>query len=136
MINVSILITFSRNAYQFQLNMRYMFCVCLHIVRSNTHCVVFLFCFSLSCLLYVASFSGLSLFIVPSVFSNLFSQAHLTICINFLVQIFLQLQYSNVILNPYRLFQAKLKMQTIRVHVFIRFSLPILVKQKLKYENE
>ena len=34
--------------------------------------VVFLFCFSSSCLLYVASFSGLSFFDYPSVFSNIY----------------------------------------------------------------
>jgi len=40
-------------------------CVCLHILVSNTHCVVFLFCFSSSCVSYVASFSGLSIFDLP-----------------------------------------------------------------------
>ena len=34
--------------------------------------VVFLFCFFSSCLLYVASFSGLSFFDYPSVFSNIY----------------------------------------------------------------
>jgi len=43
--------------------------VCLCIVMSNTYHVVFLFCFSLSCVPYVASFSGLSIFVDPSVFS-------------------------------------------------------------------
>ena len=36
--------------------------VCLHIVVSNTYCVVFLFCCSLSCVPYVANFSGLSIY--------------------------------------------------------------------------
>ena len=36
-----------------------LFCVCLRIVVSNTYCVVFLFCFSSSFVIYVASFSGL-----------------------------------------------------------------------------
>jgi hypothetical protein len=40
----------------------YVICVCLRIVVSNTYCVAFLFCFSSSCVLYVASFSGLSMF--------------------------------------------------------------------------
>jgi len=40
----------------------------LHIVLCNTYCVVFLFCFSSSCVPYVASFSGLSI----SVFSNVY----------------------------------------------------------------
>jgi len=35
------------------------------IVVSNTYCVVFLFCFSSSCVPYVASFSGLSIFDWP-----------------------------------------------------------------------
>ena len=34
----------------------------LSVVGSNTYCVVFLFGFSLSCVPYVASFSGLSIF--------------------------------------------------------------------------
>ena len=34
---------------------------------SNTYCVVFLFCFSSSCVSYVASFSGLSMFDCPFV---------------------------------------------------------------------
>ena len=34
----------------------YVFCVRLHIVVSNTYFVVFLFCFSLSCVPYVARF--------------------------------------------------------------------------------
>ena len=37
----------------------------LHIVVSNTYCVVFLFCFSSSCVPYVASSSGLSIFDCP-----------------------------------------------------------------------
>jgi hypothetical protein len=37
-------------------------CICLHLVVSNTYCVVFLFCFSSSCVRYVASFCGLSIF--------------------------------------------------------------------------
>jgi len=40
----------------------YVICVCLRILESNTYCVVFLFCFSSFCVLYVASFSGLSIF--------------------------------------------------------------------------
>jgi hypothetical protein len=35
----------------------YVMCVCLRIVASNTYCVVFLFCFSSSCVPYVVSFS-------------------------------------------------------------------------------
>jgi hypothetical protein len=37
----------------------YVICICLCIVLSNTYCVVFLLCFSSSCVPYVASFSGL-----------------------------------------------------------------------------
>ena len=40
---------------------------------SNTYCVVFLFCFSSSCVPYVTSFSGLSIFDCRSVFSNVYS---------------------------------------------------------------
>jgi hypothetical protein len=37
----------------------------IYIVVSNTYCVVFLFCLSSSCVLYVASFSGLFIFDCP-----------------------------------------------------------------------
>ena len=50
----------------------YVICVCLRLVVSNTCCVMFLFCFSLSCVPYVAGFSGLSCLIAPSVFSNVY----------------------------------------------------------------
>ena len=43
----------------------YVICVCLHIVVSNTYLVVLLFCISSSCVSYVASFSGLSMFDCP-----------------------------------------------------------------------
>jgi hypothetical protein len=43
--------------------LRYLFC--LRIVMYNTYCVVFLFCLSSSCVPYVASFSGLSIFYYP-----------------------------------------------------------------------
>ena len=46
--------------------------VYMRIVMSNTYCVVFLLCFSSSCVPYVASFSRLSILIVPSVFSNVY----------------------------------------------------------------
>ena len=39
---------------------------------SNTYCVVFLFCLSSSCVPYIASFSGLSILIASSVFSNIY----------------------------------------------------------------
>jgi hypothetical protein len=42
-------------------------CVCLHIVVSDTYCVVFLFYRSLSCVSNVTSFSGLSIFDCPFV---------------------------------------------------------------------
>ena len=38
---------------------------CLHIVLSNTYGVVFLLCFSSSCVPFVVSFSGLSIFYCP-----------------------------------------------------------------------
>jgi hypothetical protein len=40
-------------------------CVCFRIVVSNTYCVPFLFCFSLSCMPFIARFSGLSLYDYP-----------------------------------------------------------------------
>ena len=43
----------------------YNFVKCLRIVVSNTYCVVFLFCFSSSCVPYVVSFSGLSFYDCP-----------------------------------------------------------------------
>ena len=44
-----------------------------YFLVSNTYCVVFLFCFSSSCVPYVAIFSEFSFFfIVPSVFSNVY----------------------------------------------------------------
>jgi hypothetical protein len=48
----------------------YVICVSLRIVVSNTYCAVLLFCFSSSCVPYVASFSGFSIVDYPSVFSN------------------------------------------------------------------
>jgi hypothetical protein len=42
-----------------------LFTFVLCIVVSNTYCVVFLFCFSLSCVTYVASFCGLFFFDCP-----------------------------------------------------------------------
>ena len=46
------------------------------IVVSNTYCVVFMFCFSSSYVLYVASFSGLSVFDCPfGILSRLFNPA-------------------------------------------------------------
>jgi hypothetical protein len=46
--------------------------ICLCIVVSNTYCVVFLFCLSSLCVPYVVSFSGLSICIASSVFSNVY----------------------------------------------------------------
>ena len=57
----------------------YVLCVCLRIVVSNIYCVVFLFCLSSSCEPYVASFSGLSFLIAPSVFSNVYLNLYLMI---------------------------------------------------------
>ena len=63
----------------------YVICICLHIVVSNTYCVVILFCFSLSCVPYFAGFSGLSILISPSVFSNMYLSCVLcTLCCRFL----------------------------------------------------
>ena len=48
----------------------YIIYVCFGIMVSKTCCVVFLFCFSSSCVPYVASFSGLSIFDCPFLISN------------------------------------------------------------------
>ena len=40
----------------------FVICVCVHIVVSNIYCVVCMFCFSWSCVLYITVFSGLSMF--------------------------------------------------------------------------
>jgi hypothetical protein len=48
----------------------YVICVCLHIVMSNTYCIVFLFCFSSSSMLQV---SLDCLFLIPLwVLSNVY----------------------------------------------------------------
>ena len=43
----------------------YVICVCLGILVSKTYCVVFLFCFSSSCVPYFPTFSELSIFDCP-----------------------------------------------------------------------
>ena len=50
----------------------YVICICLRIVVFNIYCVVFFFVFFIFvlCVPYVAIFSGLSICIAPSVFSN------------------------------------------------------------------
>ena len=45
--------------------LRYL-CLLVHSCAQHTLCCGFLFCFSSSCVLYVASFSGLSMFDCPS----------------------------------------------------------------------
>ena len=66
---------------------RYIICVCLRIVVSNTYCVVFCFLFFFtSCVLYVASFSGLFCFFnwsfdIPlHLFTNIYMSNHNTGC--------------------------------------------------------
>ena len=53
-----------------------LFVFALHIVVSNTYCVVCLFCFSSSCVPYVASFFVFVFYfpylIAPSVFSSVY----------------------------------------------------------------
>jgi len=44
----------------------------LRVVVSNTYCVVFLLCLSSSCVPCIASFSGISIFVGPSIFSNVY----------------------------------------------------------------
>ena len=52
--------------------MSYLCYVCLRIVVSNTYCVVFLFCFSSSCVPNVANSLECLFLIAPSVFSNIY----------------------------------------------------------------
>ena len=67
-----------------------MLCFCfvfLHLVYPmlsvSLGCVVFLLCFSSSCVPYVASYSELSFFfIAPSVFSDVYLQNFLQFCYN------------------------------------------------------
>ena len=65
---------FTSSCLQERSCLTYVLCVCLHSVVSNTYCVVFLFCFSSSCVPYVASFSRFPILIVPSLFSNVYLQ--------------------------------------------------------------
>jgi hypothetical protein len=44
----------------------------MRIVVFNTYCAVLLSCLSSSCVPYVASFSGLSFLIAPSVYAQTF----------------------------------------------------------------
>ena len=64
--------SFTSSCLQEESCLFYVICVCLRIVMSNTYSVVFLFCLFSSCVPYVASFSGLSILIAPSVFSNVY----------------------------------------------------------------
>ena len=58
----------------------YVICVCLCIVMSSTYCVVFLFSFSLSCVPYIASFSGLPLrYSLTFIYNNISSKFYLGI---------------------------------------------------------
>ena len=59
----------------------YVICVCLRIVVSNTYCCVFLLLF-FSCVLYVASFSGFSIFYGPFSILQRLSIIQRSRCIN------------------------------------------------------
>ena len=50
----------------------YVVCACLHVVVSGSRYVVYMLCFSLSCVPCVASLSGLPIFDFPSVFSDVY----------------------------------------------------------------
>ena len=60
------------NAHRIMSYLRYLCLFSYSGTVSNTYCVVFLFCFSSSCVPYVASFSGLSLFLLPLRYSLTF----------------------------------------------------------------
>ena len=58
----------------------YVYLCYLCIVMSSTYCVVFLFSFSLSCVLYIASFSGLPLrYSLTFIYNNISSKFYLGI---------------------------------------------------------
>ena len=60
----------------------YVICVCLRVVVSNTYCVVFLSCFSSSCVHYICMLPvslDCPCLIVPSVFSNVYLDCMLRI---------------------------------------------------------
>ena len=106
----------------------YFICVSLHIVVSNTYCVVFCFVFLLLvypmmpvsldcpfllslrysltficpvfCVPYVASFSGLSFFIVPSVFSNVLCLVYPMLPVSLDCPFLLSLRYSLTFICP------------------------------------
>jgi ABC-type uncharacterized transport system auxiliary subunit len=59
------LITYSRRVSSFSSSNSDRSCLCMHIVVSNTYFVVFLFCVSSSCVPYLGSFSGSSIFLLP-----------------------------------------------------------------------
>ena len=82
---------FTSNCLQKGSFLIYVICVCLLMMVSNIYCVVFLFSFSSSCVNYVASFSGLSILLLPLRYS-------LTLIIYFITR---SLKYAglSVILN-------------------------------------
>jgi hypothetical protein len=50
----------------------YVICICLRLVVSTIYCVVFLFCFSLSCVPMLPVFLGRQFLFALSVFSNVY----------------------------------------------------------------
>jgi hypothetical protein len=59
--------------------------VCVHVYWCPTHIVLcFLFYLSSSCVHYVASFSGMSILIVPLIFSNVYLQRNFAIIVHVL----------------------------------------------------
>jgi hypothetical protein len=64
----------------------YVICACCRKVLSNTYCVLFLFCFSSSCILLynilLPVFLDCSFLIVTSVFSNVYSIMSICMCMN------------------------------------------------------
>ena len=71
---------------------------CLRRVTSNIYCVVFLFCFS--CVTYVASFSGLSIFDCPfGILKRLFILCNLCCQFLWIVHFWLSLRYSKTFIS-------------------------------------
>jgi hypothetical protein len=70
--------------------MPYFHCLCCFcIMMSNSYCVVFLCCLSSSCLPYVVSFSGFSIFFIALlVFSNVYLLSDQFCMLKLLVNIF------------------------------------------------
>ena len=87
----------------------YVICVCLRIVVSNTYCVVCLVCFSSSCVHYVASVFGLSIFDCPfRILERLFTRLRMITLVRFNVRLIKLATLLYIFMYIYLLMQIKL----------------------------